>query len=383
MAQAIRVLVHDTKHSTSLLTHLGVKDTARLISTVPLLPAEDGVLFQFGMGMMRFGDGRPPLRAALGDGPHWWPVPVERWWTQIVHVFDGGATRITRRTMVLGAAHNEGGAHVDPNLTGAFKRLTEDAAFLHSARRVDGVDVSTPLHEVHFVNLRDMAFEITHSPDILVMASTVFPGPCDDCDGARREDAREPRLVRRTTLSATQCHELKCGHAWHVTAALEGGIGSPIIYPHACDCSLGEYDSRVFRLVGKRHPRFAAYAWGKYQAEGRGAIVIWEADVRKKLDIPDDIEVEPVYGFGYCGLNALEGADVPAWVKDSADRLVPVVREYDPNTSYVVLCRHLAAGVQPTVFRMKAIPPLPPDAYAARDRAWKESEPSQGGPPLR
>jgi hypothetical protein len=29
--------------------------------------------------------------------------------------------------------------------------------------------------------------------------------------------------------------------------------------------------------------------------------------------------------------------------------------------------------VEPTVFRMNAIPPMPPDAYAARDPAWKET----------
>src|SRR6266404_404051 len=137
-------------------------------------------------------------------------------------------------------------------------------------------------------------------------------------------------------------------HAWHVTATLEGGVGSPLIYSHACDCALGEYDSRVTRLVGKKHQRFAAYAWGKYEAEGRGAIVVREADVRKKLSIPEDIELEPVYRFGYCTLEALQGANLPKWVRDSAERVLSLVREYDPQRGYVVLCHHLDAGVQPT-----------------------------------
>jgi len=343
------------------------------MSTSPGAPVDGDVVFQFGIGMMHFGDGGTPVRPSLGE-IGWRLLPVDEWWTQVIHVFDGGATHVSRKTMVLGAANKQGGAHVDPKLEGEFKRLAEDGAFLHLVGRIDGVEVTRPLLDIHLTNLRDMAFEITNSPDLLLLASTIFPGPCDDCGGREQRDTREPRIVRRNTFSATQCHELECGHAWHVTATLEGGAGSPLIYQHACDCALGEYDSRVFRSVGKRHRRFAAYAWGKYESEGKGAVVVWEADVRKKLDIPEDIEVEPVYGFGYCTLDALQTGNLPAWVRENAERVLPAVREYNPRTGYVVLCRHLDAGVQPTVLTVNGVPPMPPDAYAERDPAWKEND---------
>lgn len=370
IAVKIRVLLHDTgkpnsrRKSTSVLTHLGVKSTTRLLSTSPGGPADADVVFQFGMGSARFGDGGDPIRPSLG-AVGWRLVPVEEWWEQPVHVFDGGATRVSRKDIVLGAANKMGGAHRDPNLEGAFKRLAQDGAFLRLGTRLGGVEVMRALLDIYLTNLRDMAFEIAHSPDILVLASKMFPGPCDDCSGKVRADAREPRIVRRNTFSATQCHELTCGHGWHVTATLEGGVASPIIYPHACDCALGEYDSRIARLVGKKHRAFAAYAWGKYQAEGRGAVVAWEVDVRKKLDIPADIEIEPVYGFGYCTVAALEGTNLPTWVKENAERVLPAVREYDPEEGYIVLGCHLDGAVPATVLSVDGVPPMPPDADPA------------------
>jgi hypothetical protein len=163
MATVIRVLVHDTKQSTSLLTYLGVKATARLLTTSPLRPADEHTVFQIGMGIMRLGQGGSPYRPSFGKYG-WALIPVEEWWTQTIHVFDGGKTHVSRKTMVLGAANKQGGAHVDPKLSGEFKRLAEDGAFLHLVQVIDGVEVSQPTLDIHVTNLRDMAFEITHSP---------------------------------------------------------------------------------------------------------------------------------------------------------------------------------------------------------------------------
>jgi len=147
---------------------------------------------------------------------------------------------------------------------------------LHLTRGFGDERVSLPVLDFHYASLRDMAFEITHSPDILTMASTLFPGSCDDCEGTPREHARLPQVVRKTRSSASECHELECGHAWHVTITLEAGIATPIAYAHACDCAVSDHDSRAAWFVAKQHDRFGAYPWGKFKAEGRGAVVIVE-----------------------------------------------------------------------------------------------------------
>lgn len=381
MATVIRILVHDTRNLTSLLTHLGVKATARLLTTSPILPADEHTLFQFGMGTMCLGDAASPIHPSLGEYG-WAFVSVTDWWTQTIHVFDAGETRVSRKTMVLGAANKQGGAHVDPKLNGAFKRLAEDGAFLHLMQVIDGVEVCRPLLDIHLTNLRDMAFEITHSPDIALLAGGTFPGPCQRCNGADRADSREPYIVRRTTRSVTECHELTCGHRWHVTAANLDGADEPVVYDHPCDCDLGEYDSRVFRMVGLQHPRWAAYSWGKFTALGRGVVVLQEADVRRALDISSDIEIDPIYQIAYCTLEALEGTTLlPASLRENAERVSPAVRAYDPQTGYVIFCKHLEDGAPPTVTTVENIPPLPPDAYAARKPEWREGNPPDPQPP--
>ncbi len=372
IAVAIRVLLHDTSASTSLLTHLGVKDRVRLISTSPGGPADASVMFAFGMGLMDFRRA-VAIRPRLGE-IGWRLVPADEWWTEVIHVFDRGATRVSRKTMVLGAANKQGGAHVDPKLGGAFKRLAQDGALLHRVtRQPDGSEVRQPLLDIHIVNLRDMAFEIVNSPDIAVLASEHFPAPCRDCRGVVRGNAREPRIVRRNTYSATQCHELECDHSWHVTAMVPSDSDDVLVFDHPCDCAFGEYESRVFRMVGMRHRRFASYAWGKYQQEGRGAVVAWEVDAHRKFDIPDQIPLEPLYEFGYCALGSLDSSGMPTWLRAEEPKIRPAVAEYNPETGYVVVCRHLDGGVEPTILKVRNVPPLPPQAWAERDSAWKES----------
>jgi len=119
IATAIRILVHATRRSTSLLTHLGVKGITRLVTTSSQSPVDENAILQLGT-TFHFGDDGPVAQAPTRE--HWKLVPIEHWWNETLHVFDAGATRITRATMVLGAATKEGGAHVDPELTGVFKK---------------------------------------------------------------------------------------------------------------------------------------------------------------------------------------------------------------------------------------------------------------------
>jgi hypothetical protein len=86
MADAIRVLVHDPRPSTSLVTNLGVKTTARLMSTSTGVLVDRDVMFQFEIGMTHFGDGTP-IRPSLGE-IGWRLVPADES-TQLIHVFDG------------------------------------------------------------------------------------------------------------------------------------------------------------------------------------------------------------------------------------------------------------------------------------------------------
>jgi hypothetical protein len=124
------------------------------------------------MGMLEFGPGKRGLVPALGRGPIAHFEPVDIYWNELVYVLDEGKTRLRRQDIVLGAAHKEGGAHVDPNLTPEYKRLVEDGAVGELFEVVGGQEVRrTPLTEAHFVCLRDMAYEMLHSPELMDLAT--------------------------------------------------------------------------------------------------------------------------------------------------------------------------------------------------------------------
>lgn len=121
LAVVVRVLVHDTANSRSLLSQLGVKnvlnftDTAQPINPRNLAPTE-------GLVIMRIGPTGGAYVAPLGDGP---PERYSRtkgfrdWWEQPVSKLSDGRF-VSRMQYVLPAANQEGGAHVDPALSPLF-----------------------------------------------------------------------------------------------------------------------------------------------------------------------------------------------------------------------------------------------------------------------
>jgi len=127
IATIIRVLIHNTKVSTSLLKHLNAM-TINLLSTTTEPPPQ--TLFFTGLGMMRIGSGKSEYFPQLGDGP---PissfVPASKWWDQVVMVLDGH--RISRRDIVLAAISKDGGAHVDARSVQSMKYLLRTGRLGH------------------------------------------------------------------------------------------------------------------------------------------------------------------------------------------------------------------------------------------------------------
>jgi len=111
MAVSIRVLVHDTRTSTSLLEHLGVKhrilflDTAQHIIPGNLLTNLGLVIAEVTVGEyvapldMERPIQNPPSRFAA-----WWKTPI---------AVDTRRSEFSRKDLVLAVANKLGGAHVD------------------------------------------------------------------------------------------------------------------------------------------------------------------------------------------------------------------------------------------------------------------------------
>jgi hypothetical protein len=174
IATTIRVLVHQTKNSTSLLKHLGATEI-HLLSTCrdirPMLDGSDpfyaGTRIRLFNGMALFGD---VYRAKLGSGSVRQPRTVSDWWSQVVYALDDG-TKLTRKDIVLAAADKDGGAHVDIKLTTEYELLLAPGSLGTLVFEQGGETENQPITDGHFVALRQMAYELLNSPELLALVS--------------------------------------------------------------------------------------------------------------------------------------------------------------------------------------------------------------------
>jgi hypothetical protein len=131
LATTIRVLVHDTNTSHSLLGQLGLKDQLRFVDTA-IEPRAGNVASTNGLGIMWLtASGQAGFRAPLNDLPpsrnqnrtspfdEWWNVPV---------IIDSTRTAFSRKDLVLAMAHKEGGAHVDAEINAAYEALSRSGS---------------------------------------------------------------------------------------------------------------------------------------------------------------------------------------------------------------------------------------------------------------
>ena len=174
MATVMRVLLHQTAHSTSLLSHLECRDVL-LLSTCPnafsIGPFEGLTPHYFqGLVKMSLGGGGLTFGAAHGDPESERLLPAEEWWEQVVSILDPH-THLRRRDIILSAANQDGGAHVDETLNSSYARLAEDGAmgtyFVHTPEG----ESREALTDAHLHSLRQMAYELLNSPELRALAA--------------------------------------------------------------------------------------------------------------------------------------------------------------------------------------------------------------------
>ena len=163
IAVAIRVLIHETSNSHSLLGQLTLRNSVKLLSTFPELKLKNdvpkGVITEtitFGVGIGPFGF-QPPL----GNTPKKHYLSVDAWWNEVIHQF---RERFSRADIILAAANQDGGAHIDPSphqktilLRGSLGTVTTT-----TNRGTQKRELTNP----HFSMIRQFGFEILNSPDL-------------------------------------------------------------------------------------------------------------------------------------------------------------------------------------------------------------------------
>ncbi len=160
LAITIRILVHDYKTSHSLLGQLGEKGRKFLDSTFNLTP-QNGVALHGGLvcpsssgSYIAMLDELPPPAFKWVDFETWWNMPA---------LVDSKQRELTRKTIILTAADQDGGAHVDPRLDQVYYELMKNS--LGWSYGTDSGD--RPIEGAHKATIRQIAHEVlkTLKPD--------------------------------------------------------------------------------------------------------------------------------------------------------------------------------------------------------------------------
>ncbi|HEY5330704.1 MAG TPA: hypothetical protein VIJ79_12520 [Acidobacteriaceae bacterium] len=168
IATVIRVLVHDTSKSTSLLNHLCALNI-NLASTVSNLDHSKSV-FLTGMGRLTMTNTKSTWAPAIDCSAIDKQISVPDWWSQVVYVL--GKVQATRKSLVLAAANKDGGTHVDSSLTHEYETLMHTGELGWFRYRPQGIEGSfQPVMDTHLIYIRQMGFELLNSPELLALAS--------------------------------------------------------------------------------------------------------------------------------------------------------------------------------------------------------------------
>lgn len=116
MATALRVLLHNTRSSTSLFNHLGLTNTRMLSSARGLGNWHDYLSEEINLNSSE------PVRMRPLLGRMFVETPVAEWWGK-EPVFVHLSTNYSRRLICLSAANKDGGTHVDSKLEDYYKIL--------------------------------------------------------------------------------------------------------------------------------------------------------------------------------------------------------------------------------------------------------------------
>ncbi len=163
IAVSLRVMFHDTNQSISLLKHLGVKDSVKLISTLsPEVHENQGTeQLLIHIPIMLTSKGVSPPLGKLGNSRL---LKVRDWWEEIIML---QKEAFSRRDIILSAANQDGGAHVDANPNKKTRELKQGVGIFSTSQ--EGVEKSIALTDHHLPLLRQIGYEVLSSEELVAL----------------------------------------------------------------------------------------------------------------------------------------------------------------------------------------------------------------------
>lgn len=193
IATAIRVIMHDTKNSISLLEHLQAKGiylrTSCQVEQAENIYGRMNALSGISAKLDNPIGGEPTIEVTIV--PHGIGVlsvdnvvKVDEWWNQLVYRIPSFGD-YSRKDLVLAAANKDGGAHVDKKLPPLYAQLAKGSASV-DAQRVGnngeavfsiwlafGSGKGLPgacIENIQYFDIRQMATELLNSEDLVELS---------------------------------------------------------------------------------------------------------------------------------------------------------------------------------------------------------------------
>lgn len=159
LATTIRVLIHDTSRSKSLLRQLSLKsigfvDGGDIPLKGNLAPESTLTVLHY-----REGDAWWEPKYLVDDRPPPHLRKIESWWTRPV-IIDDEKAHISRAQLVLAMVHKDGGGHVDPKLERTYARLTRYNSLKWHVQNHGQI---SPVLGVEFACVRQIAWEMLNT----------------------------------------------------------------------------------------------------------------------------------------------------------------------------------------------------------------------------
>lgn len=158
LAVSLRVLLHETKNSHSIIAQLGLMETKFTDTASRIKPGHLGTSSGLTMMLITVGEGvryiaprdeLPPSRIRP-------PAPFTSWWNDPIAKV--GDREWSRREFVLALANKDGGAHVDPSLDKDYYELTRHNSL--GWAYIDDYSSSGAAGDPAAASVRQIAYEV-------------------------------------------------------------------------------------------------------------------------------------------------------------------------------------------------------------------------------
>jgi hypothetical protein len=166
IAVSLRVMFHDTTRSISLLKHLQRKESIHLIST---FVSQKSMNDEYGnvhwhtlIPVMLTSQG---VQAPINSWPTRSILVLDDWWQE--QIWLEGPIALSRKDIILSAANQDGGAHVDANPNEKTKKVKQgpEAAVIINGRPLKG-----GMSNHHLPLIRQMAYEVLECKELYELA---------------------------------------------------------------------------------------------------------------------------------------------------------------------------------------------------------------------